>query len=179
MERAEAGYFRPNAKSKAMKIAVASDHRGYEVKTKILEQLAELGHEPLDYGPTSRESVDYPDFAVKVAQAVSRKEVDRGILICGTGIGMCIVANKFPGVRAADCRDDLTAEMSRRHNDANVLCLSADLLGERLVTRMVEIWLTTQFEGGRHARRLEKIAQVEQQVLSALDSLSHSEIKGT
>uniref|UniRef100_A0A7C4QPY7 Ribose 5-phosphate isomerase B n=1 Tax=Schlesneria paludicola TaxID=360056 RepID=A0A7C4QPY7_9PLAN len=146
-----------------MKIAVASDHRGFEVKAKILEQLTELGHEAVDFGPTTRESVDYPDFAAKVAQAVSRREVDRGILICGTGIGMCIVANKFRGVRAADCRDDLTAEMSRRHNDANVLCLSADLLGERLVTRMVEIWLTTQFEGGRHARRLEKIAQLEQQ----------------
>lgn len=146
-----------------MKIAVASDHRGYEVKAKILEQVTALGHEPLDFGPQSGENVDYPDFAARVAQALSTGEIDRGILICGTGMGMCIVANKFCGVRAAPCHDDLTAEMSRRHNDANVLCLSADLLGERLVSRMVEIWLTTEFEGGRHARRLEKIAQFEAQ----------------
>ncbi len=146
-----------------MKIAVASDHRGYQVKAKILEQVAELGHEPLDYGPQSGENVDYPDFAARVAQALTHGDIDRGILICGTGMGMCIVANKFCGVRAVPCHDDLTAEMSRRHNDANVLCLSADLLGERLVSRMVEIWLTTEFEGGRHARRLEKIAMFEAQ----------------
>ena len=96
-----------------MKIAVASDHRGFEVKARILAQLNELNHEALDYGPDSAESVDYPDFASKVAAAVSQKEIDRGILICGTGIGMCIAANKFPGVLAAPCHDDLTAEMSR------------------------------------------------------------------
>jgi ribose 5-phosphate isomerase B len=146
-----------------MKIAVGSDHRGFQVKTRILAQISELGHEALDFGPPSPESVDYPDIGARVAQAVSDGEIDRGILICGTGIGMCIVANKFPGVRAASCHDDLTAEMSRRHNDANVLCLSADLLGERLVSRMVHIWLTTAFEGGRHARRIEKITQYEQQ----------------
>lgn len=144
-----------------MKIAVGSDHRGYQVKNKILSLIEDLGHEGIDFGPQSAESVDYPDVGAKVAQAVSQAQSERGILICGTGIGMCIVANKFPGVRAASCHDDLTAEMSRRHNDANVLCLSADLLGERLVTRMVEIWLTTEFEGGRHARRLEKISQYE------------------
>ena len=146
-----------------MKIGVASDHRGYQVKSKILGQIAELGHEAVDMGPESGDSVDYPDYAANVAAAVSRGEIDRGILVCGTGMGMCIVANKFCGVRAVPCHDDLTAEMSRRHNDANVLCLSADLLGERLVSRMVELWLTTEFEGGRHARRLEKIALVEQQ----------------
>lgn len=146
-----------------MRIAVASDHRGYQVKSKILTQIVELGHEPIDLGPDNPESVDYPDFAALVAGAVSRKQVDRGILICGTGMGMSIVANKFCGVRAVPCHDDLTAEMSRRHNDANVLCLSADLLGERLVTRMVELWLTTEFEGGRHARRLDKISQFEYQ----------------
>lgn len=146
-----------------MKIGVASDHRGYQVKSKILGQIAELGHEAIDMGPESGDSVDYPDYAANVASAVARGEIDRGILICGTGMGMCIVANKFCGVRAVPCHDDLTAEMSRRHNDANVLCLSADLLGERLVSRMVELWLTTEFEGGRHARRLEKIALVEQQ----------------
>ena len=146
-----------------MRIAVASDHRGFVVKGKILALLAELGHDGLDYGPEGPESVDYPDFAAKVATAVSGGVVDRGILICGTGMGMCIVANKFAGVRAAPCHDDLTAEMSRLHNDANVLCLSADLLGDRLVNRMVEIWLATEFEGGRHARRLEKISAYELQ----------------
>lgn len=144
-----------------MKIAVASDHRGFSVKGKILSLLKELGHEGLDYGPEKSESVDYPDYAAKVAKSVANKEVDRGILICGTGIGMCIVANKFPGVRAAPCHDDLTAEMSRLHNDANVLCLSADLLGDRLVNRMVEIWVTTAFEGGRHKRRVDQISEFE------------------
>lgn len=144
-----------------MKIAIASDHRGYVVKGKILALIAELGHEALDMGTDSSESVDYPDFGAKVAQAVSSGAVERGILICGTGMGMCITANKFAGVRACTCHDDLTAEMSRRHNDANVLCLSADLLGDRLVNRMVEIWLKTQFEGGRHARRVEKISRIE------------------
>jgi len=146
-----------------MKIAVASDHRGVDVKGKILELLTELGHEGHDFGPEGMESVDYPDYASKVAKAVSTTDMDRGILICGTGMGMCIVANKFSGVRAAPCHDDLTAEMSRLHNDANVLCLSADLLGDRLVNRMVEIWLATEFEGGRHARRLDKIREYEQE----------------
>ena len=144
-----------------MKIAVASDHRGYVIKGKIVALIVELGHQPTDMGTDSSESVDYPDFGAKVARAVSERAVDRGILICGTGMGMCITANKFPGVRACTCHDDLTAEMSRRHNDANVLCLSADLLGDRLVNRMVEIWLKTEFEGGRHARRVEKIGQIE------------------
>ena len=147
-----------------MKIAIASDHRGYVVKGKILALIAELGHEALDMGTDSSENVDYPDFGAKVAQAVSAGTVERGILICGTGMGMCITANKFPGVRACTCHDDLTAEMSRRHNDANVLCLSADLLGDRLVNRMVEIWLKTEFEGGRHARRVEKIGRIEADV---------------
>src|SRR5207302_1637820 len=119
------------------------------------------GQEVLDVRPQSADSVDYPDFAFQVAQAVREGRVDRGILICGTGIGMCIAANKVPGVRAAPCHDSITAEMSRRHNDANVLCLSADLLGEELIERMVRLWLETEFEGGRHARRVEKIARFE------------------
>ncbi|MDB5388866.1 MAG: sugar-phosphate isomerase, RpiB/LacA/LacB family [Planctomycetaceae bacterium] len=144
-----------------MKIAVASDHRGFAVKSKILNMIAGFGHQGLDFGPESAEMVDYPDFASKVARAVSLHQVDRGVLICGSGMGMCIVANKYDGVRAAPCHDDLTAEMSRLHNDSNVLCLSADLLGERLVSRMLEIWLATAFEGGRHSRRLDKIAEIE------------------
>lgn len=148
-----------------MRIAIGSDHRGYAVKQKLIELLKQLGQEVVDVGANSTESCDYPDIAGIVGGQVSRHEVDRGILICGTGIGMSIVANKFPGVRAAPCHDDLSAEMSRRHNDLNVLCLSADMLGEKLIDRMVEIWLTTDFEGGRHARRVEKIQQVESQHL--------------
>lgn len=144
-----------------MRIAIGSDHRGYTVKSKVIELVRRLGHEVFDEGCSGTESVDYPDIATVVGQKVSSGEMDRGILICGTGIGMCIAANKFPGVRAAPCHDDLTAEMSRRHNDLNVLCLSADMLGEKLIDRMVEIWLSTAFEGGRHARRIEKLTEME------------------
>ena len=144
-----------------MRIAIGSDHRGYHVKSKIIELVNRLDHEVIDCGTHSTESVDYPDIAACVGQKVGTGEVDRGILVCGSGIGMCIAANKIPGVRAAPCHDDLTAEMSRRHNDLNMLCLSADMLGEKLIDRMVEIWLTTEFEGGRHARRVEKIGQLE------------------
>jgi ribose 5-phosphate isomerase B len=144
-----------------MKIAIGSDHRGYDVKRRVISVLENLGHEVLDVGPQKRESVDYPDYAFQVALAVSEGRVDRGVLICGTGIGMCIAANKVHGVRAAPCHDSITAEMSRRHNDANVLCLSADLLGEELIDRMVRIWLETEFEQGRHARRVEKITRFE------------------
>ena len=124
-----------------MRIAVGSDHRGFTVKSKIVDLLRRMEQEVLDVGTNSNESVDYPDVALLVAQEVSRRRVDRGILICGTGIGMAIAANKLPGVRAAPCHDDLTAEMSRRHNDLNVLCLSANMLGEKLIDRMIEIWL--------------------------------------
>jgi ribose 5-phosphate isomerase B len=146
-----------------MRIIVGSDHRGFQVKQKVIDLVRRLGHEVIDEGTNGGGSVDYPDVAAHVGSTVSKGEVDRGILICGTGIGMSIAANKFPGVRAAPCHDDLTAEMSRRHNDLNVLCLSADMLGERLIDRMVEIWLNTPFEGGRHARRVDKIAEIEQQ----------------
>ncbi len=144
-----------------MRIAVGSDHRGYPIRPKVVELLQRLGHEVEDIGTFSSEAVDYPDIAAQVGEKVSRGEVDRGILVCKTGLGMCIAANKFRGVRAAPCHDDLTAEMSRRHNDTNILCLSADLLGERLIDRMVEVWLSTSFEGGRHARRVEKISELE------------------
>jgi ribose 5-phosphate isomerase B len=144
-----------------MRIAVGSDHRGFQVKTKVVELLKSLSHDVLDVGTFGNESVDYPDVAALVGKKVSTGEVDRGILLCGSGIGMCIVANKFPGVRAAPCHDDLTAEMSRRHNDLNVLCLSADMLGEKLIDRMLDIWLNTEFEGGRHARRVDKIGELE------------------
>jgi ribose 5-phosphate isomerase B len=144
-----------------MRIAIGSDHRGFDVKRRIVTLLTDMKHEVLDLGPVSKESVDYPDFAFEVARAVGEGRAERGILVCGTGIGMCIAANKVTGVRAAPCHDSITAEMSRRHNDANILCLSADLLGEELIERMVRIWLDTSFEGGRHARRVEKIVRFE------------------
>ena len=144
-----------------MLIALGSDHRGTTIRAKIADLLRKLGQEVVDVGTDEDGSVDYPDIAARVARRVSAGEVDRGILICGTGLGMAIVANKFPGVRAAPCHDDLTAELSRKHNDLNVLCLSGDILGERLVDRLVEIWLKTEFEGGRHARRVEKIRDLE------------------
>ncbi|QDT38316.1 ribose 5-phosphate isomerase B [Stratiformator vulcanicus] len=155
-----------------MKIGIASDHRGYALKGRIIALLRNLEQETYDFGPDTPESVDYPDFGSTVASAVSRGELDRGILICGTGMGMAIVANKFDGVLAAPCHDDITAEMARMHNDANVLCLSSDLLGDRLVNRMVEIFLKTDFEGGRHARRIAKIRQYEADARSTAESRS-------
>ncbi len=147
-----------------MRIAIGSDHRGVVVKSKIIELLRRLGHQVDDVGTHGSESMDYPDVAAEVGQKVGSHAADRGILICGTGIGMSIAANKVPGVRAAPCHDDLTAEMSRRHNDLNVLCLSADMLGEKRIDRMVEIYLTTEFEGGRHQRRIGKISELEQRL---------------
>lgn len=131
------------------------------MRAKIAELLARLGQEVVDVGSFDTQPVDYPDVAAAVARRVSAGQVDRGILVCGTGLGMSIVANKFPGVRAAPCHDDLSAELSRRHNDLNVLCLSGDMLGDRVVDRLVETWLKTEFEGGRHVRRIEKIAAME------------------
>jgi len=145
-----------------MRISIGSDHRGFHVKAKLIQLLQQWGHEVCDEGAYDSQSVDYPDIAATVSRKISQHEAERGILICGTGIGMAIAANKFPGVRAAPCHDEVTAEMSRRHNDVNVLCLSADLLGERRIDRMVELWLRTEFEGGRHARRVERIGQFEQ-----------------
>lgn len=144
-----------------MRISIGSDHRGFQMKTKLVDVLQQLGHDVNDAGTHSAESCDYPDIASQVARQVSCREVDRGILICGTGIGMQITANKFQGVRATTCHDEFTAEMCRRHNDVNVLCLSADMLGERRVDQLVKLWLTTEFEGGRHARRIDKISDIE------------------
>jgi ribose 5-phosphate isomerase B len=146
-----------------MKIAVGNDHRGVTVKQRLVGLLTELGHEVVDLGANSPASVDYPDYAIPVAEDVRAGQVDRGILVCGTGHGMCIAANKVAGVRAANCRDVIDAELSRRHNDANVMCLSADLIGEEQIEKMVRTWLTTDFEGGRHARRTEKIATYEKE----------------
>ena len=144
-----------------MKIAVGNDHRGLGVKPRVLRLLAGLGHEVLDFGANGPASADYPDSALHVGEAVGGGRADRGLLICATGHGMCIAANKVPGVRAANCRDMIDAELSRRHNDANIICLSADLIGEDLIDRMVRTWLETEFEGGRHARRVDKITAYE------------------
>ncbi|MGD9125892.1 MAG: ribose 5-phosphate isomerase B [Planctomycetia bacterium] len=144
-----------------MRIAVGSDHRGTNLRAKIVSHLQSLNQEVIDEGPVGEEQVDYPDIAASIAGKVSRGEVDRGILVCGTGVGMAIVANKFPGVRAAPCHDFVTAELARRHNDLNVLCLSGDMLGERLADRLIDIWVTTEFEGGRHERRVEKMCSLE------------------
>ena len=144
-----------------MRIGIASDHRGYQMKNRLIQLVESLGHHTIDFGPDSTDSVDYPDYAGQVSAAVGSQEVDRGVLICGTGIGMCIAANKFDGVRAANCSDSVTAELSRLHNDANVVCLSADQLSDQLADQILQIWLKTEFEGGRHARRLDKIAEIE------------------
>lgn len=148
-----------------MKIAVGNDHRGVEAKQRVINAIVSMGHEPIDLGTNSSASVDYTDYAIAVGEAVASGKVDRGILICATGHGMCITANKVHGIRAANCRDMVDAEMSRRHNDSNVLCLSADLIGEELIEKMTRVWIETKFEGGRHARRLEKMEKYEDEHL--------------
>lgn len=159
-----------------MKIGFASDHRGLQLKNRLLQLVESVDNvtEAIDFGPHDTQSVDYPDFAALVAKGVSSGAIDRGILICGTGIGMCITANKFGGVRAATCHDSVTAEYSRLHNDANVLCLSADQLSDPLADQIVRIWLKTEFEQGRHARRLQKIRAIEDEI-SGNESQKHPE----
>ncbi|MCA9135611.1 MAG: ribose 5-phosphate isomerase B [Planctomycetales bacterium] len=146
-----------------MRISLGSDHRGVQIKARLIQALTERAFEIFDEGTFGDSSVDYPDFAEAVARRVSAGEADRGILICGTGIGMAITANKFLGVRAAPCYDEVMVEMSRRHNDVNVLCLPGDLIGERSIDDLVLRWLQTDFDGGRHANRLEKIDRIEKQ----------------
>jgi ribose 5-phosphate isomerase B len=145
-----------------MKVAVANDHRGVEAKEQIKAIVIELGYECVDFGTNVETPVDYPDVAYDAAIAVSTKKVDRAILVCGTGIGMCIAANKVHDVRAALCYDELNARISRQHNDSNILCLSGDLLGSQALRKIVEVWLSTDFAGGRHQRRVEKIRAIEQ-----------------
>lgn len=149
-----------------MTIAIGSDHRGFELKRRLSSMMRELGHTITDFGTNSMEGVDYPDFAFAVANAIGKGELERGVLVCGTGIGMCIAANKVPGVRAANCHDQITAEMSRRHNNANIICLSADLISADLIEKMVRVFLDTEFESGRHQRRVEKITEFEKTHLS-------------
>lgn len=146
-------------------IAVGSDHGGYELKNVILELLKQRRLEYTDFGTSGSDSVDYPDFAVKVASVVASGKVEAGILICGTGIGMSIAANKFPGVRAALVHDEFTAQMAREHNNANILVMGGRVLAPEQGKKLVEIWLDTEYEGGRHQNRLDKISVIEQQFI--------------
>ena len=145
-----------------MKIALAADHRGHAVKEMVAVFLSEQGHQVLDMGTNSSQSCDYPDRAYPAARAVADSKVQCAILVCASGIGMDICANKVPGVRAALCHDELTARMSRQHNNANVLCLASDVMGQELIRRIVSSWLGTEFEpGGRHERRVRKVTWIE------------------
>ena len=144
-----------------MKIALGSDHGGYALKCDIKALLEKLGHEVEDFGCYSAESCDYPDFGEAAARAVASGRCERGIVICTTGIGISIAANKVKGIRCAHCADSLEAEMTRRHNDANMMAIGAGFTGKNLAERMVEVFLTTEFEGGRHARRVAKIDAIQ------------------
>jgi ribose 5-phosphate isomerase B len=144
-----------------MRMALASDHRGFKAKELVKNLLKSRGIETLDFGCNDQNSCDYPDTGLAGAQAVADGRADNAILMCGTGIGMSITANKVKGIRAALCHDEMTTQLARRHNNANVLCLPADLIGDELIRRVVDIWLTTHYEGGRHDRRLQKIAAYE------------------
>ncbi len=144
-----------------LKICIGSDHRGVHIKAKLLQSLAAAGFAVFDEGTNGDSACDYPDLASKVAKKVSCGEADRGILICGTGIGMAITANKFEGVRAASCYEEMMVEMSRRHNDLNVLCLPGDMIGERPIDDLVLLWLRTEFDVGRHGHRVKKISEIE------------------
>ena len=155
-----------------MRIAIGSDHRGVAAKIRLMGLLERMGNEVIDCGSDGDQAVDYPDIAADVARRVSDASVERGILLCCTGVGMAIAANKLPGVRAATCHDEVTAEMSRRHNDLNVLCLSAELIGSDVQEKIIRTWLSTPFEGGRHARRVAKIAALEPDCKAAAPSSS-------
>ena len=144
-----------------MRIALGNDHRGLELKKDIIDFLGGLGHEHEDFGSHDTASVDYPDIARDVAEAVSAGKYDYGILVCGSGIGMCIAANKIKGIRAAMCRDVFDATRARQHNDANVLCLGSDITAPGPARDIVRTFLTTDFEGGRHLLRVDKIRSME------------------
>ena len=143
------------------KIAIASDHGGFDLKEGIIAVLLNAGWEVDDLGPLNGDSVDYPDYGIKLAEAVAEKRVERGIVICGTGIGMSIVVNRFPGIRGTLCSDVYTAKLCREHNDSNILIMGGRVIGKGFAAEIVNIWLNTPFEGGRHQRRLDKINQID------------------
>lgn len=147
----------PNDETKKEKVAVGFDHAGFVLRDIVLDRVKAAGHLCIDMGTKDSEPVDYPDFAHKVAGAVSRGEADWGVLVCGTGLGMCYAANRHKGVRAAACTNAYLAEMSRRHNDAKVLCLGARVIGPGVAARVLDIFFSTDYEGGRHQRRIAKI----------------------
>ena len=142
-------------------IGIASDHAGFELKVNIVLLLSELGYEVNDMGPANSDSVDYPDYAISVAQALTTNKVSRGIVICGTGIGMSIVVNRFPGIRGTLCSDVSTAKLCRQHNNSNILIMGGRVVDHGLAREIVKVWLNTPFEGGRHQKRLDKITQFE------------------
>ena len=144
-----------------MKIAIASDHGGYDYKQELIPYIESLGHQVLDLGCHGPASVDYPDYGILCAQAVARGEADRGVVICGTGIGISISANKVPGIRCALCTDPVMARLTREHNDANMLAMGGRIIGIELAKDIVRVFLSTEFSGGRHKTRIDKIAQYE------------------
>lgn len=144
------------------KIALGSDHAGFEAKERAKQSLASLGAEVVDVGTTGSESVDYPDYGAAVGRAVARGEAERGVLICGSGIGIAIAANKIAGVRAAVCWNEETARLARQHNDANVLCIGARFIEPDLAARMIRAFLETDFEGGRHQQRVDKLTKLDE-----------------
>jgi ribose 5-phosphate isomerase B len=144
-----------------MRIGIACDHGGFGLKEDLMGLLKTMGIDPVDFGSFDETSVDYPDLGIQVAEKVSRGELERGILICGTGIGMSIVANKFPGVRAALSNELYSTRCSREHNDANILVLGGRVVGPGLAREIVKVWLETPFSGGRHQRRLDKVTALE------------------
>ena len=144
-----------------MRFVIGADHRGTQAAELVRDTLMEMGHSATIIGGCDDRPCDYPEKAFMVGREISSGNADRGVLICGTGIGMCIAANKINGLRAALVHDELTAQLSRSHNDANILCLSADLLGSRLIEKIIDVWAKTPFEGGRHERRVNKIIAIE------------------
>ncbi|MBN1484866.1 MAG: ribose 5-phosphate isomerase B [Chloroflexia bacterium] len=144
-----------------MQIAMAADHGGFVLKETLKAFLKELGHEVVDFGAYRQEPCDYPDFAIPAARAVADGECERGVFCCGTGLGVMLAANKVPGIRAVRCHEGYSARMSRRHNDANVLCLGGRVVGDELAREVVQVWLRAEFDGGRHSRRVQKFMELE------------------
>ena len=143
------------------KIAIASDHGGFDLKESVITHLLNKGLEIDDLGPVNNNSVDYPDYGIKLVKNILQNNVERAIAICGTGLGMSIVVNRFPGIRGALCTDVYTAKMCRKHNDSNILILGGRVIGKGLASEIVDTWLATKFEGGRHHRRLDKINEID------------------
>jgi ribose 5-phosphate isomerase B len=147
-----------------VRIIIGSDHAGFALKETVKSYISSAGYRVFDAGTHREESVDYPDYGVQAAERVSSGEFEKGILICGSGVGMAIVANKFPGIRAAVCLDEETAKLSRQHNDSNILVLAGRKTEPAAAERIIKAWLETPFEGGRHQKRLDKIRQIEQRL---------------